>query len=107
MFQSLTPQALRLLSREIVTLRNDPPEGVRIVVDEDDLTNMEGWVQGPCKWSHSDFECGGVGCCSVYNVNIVHPCCHRPARLDWSSLCPAFGMDLNIRRRCGLFVMPC
>ncbi|WWD18613.1 hypothetical protein CI109_103066 [Kwoniella shandongensis] len=44
---SLTPQALRLLSREIVTLRSDPPEGVRIVVDEDDLTNMEGWVQGP------------------------------------------------------------
>ncbi|KAK8858718.1 hypothetical protein IAR55_002947 [Kwoniella newhampshirensis] len=44
---SLTPQALRLLSREIVTLRSDPPEGVRVVVDEDDLTNMEGWVQGP------------------------------------------------------------
>ncbi|WVW84843.1 hypothetical protein I302_106878 [Kwoniella bestiolae CBS 10118] len=45
--QSLTPQALRLLSRETITLRSDPPEGVRIVVDEDDLTNMEGWVQGP------------------------------------------------------------
>ncbi|WWC96257.1 hypothetical protein V866_003124 [Kwoniella sp. B9012] len=44
---SLTPQALRLLSRETITLRSDPPEGVRIVVDEDDLTNMEGWVQGP------------------------------------------------------------
>ncbi|WRT67929.1 uncharacterized protein IL334_004903 [Kwoniella shivajii] len=44
---SLTPQALRLLSRETIHLRSDPPEGVRIVVDEDDLTNMEGWVQGP------------------------------------------------------------
>lgn len=45
--QSLTPQALRLLSKEIVTLRSDPPEGVRIVVDEEDLTSLEGWVQGP------------------------------------------------------------
>ncbi|TXT16033.1 hypothetical protein VHUM_00536 [Vanrija humicola] len=45
--QSLTPQALRLLSREVVTLRTEPPEGVRIVVDEDDLTALEGWVQGP------------------------------------------------------------
>lgn len=45
--QSLTPQALRLLSKEVVSLRNDPPEGVRIVVDEEDLTAMEGWVQGP------------------------------------------------------------
>ncbi|WVQ73246.1 hypothetical protein IAR50_002814 [Cryptococcus sp. DSM 104548] len=44
---SLTPQALRLLSRQIVAHRNSPPEGVRIVVDEDNLTNMEGWVQGP------------------------------------------------------------
>ena len=45
--QSLTPQALRLLSKEVVSLRNEPPEGVRIVVDEEDLTAMEGWVQGP------------------------------------------------------------
>ncbi|EIW67690.1 hypothetical protein TREMEDRAFT_33323, partial [Tremella mesenterica DSM 1558] len=44
---SLTPQALRLLSREVVTLRSEPPEGVRVIVDEDDLTAMEGWVQGP------------------------------------------------------------
>lgn len=39
----------------MVTLRNDPPEGVRIVVDEDDLTAMEGWVQGP-----GESACGGV-----------------------------------------------
>jgi ubiquitin-conjugating enzyme E2 S len=45
--QALTPQALRLLSREMVTLRSEPPEGVRIVVDEDDISAIEGWVQGP------------------------------------------------------------
>lgn len=45
--QFLTTHALRLLSREVVTLRNDPPEGVRIVVNEDDLSALEGWVQGP------------------------------------------------------------
>ena len=36
-----------------MTLRNDPPEGVRVVVDEEDLTAMEGWVQGPCKCCHA------------------------------------------------------
>ena len=50
--QSLTPQALRLISREMVKLRSDPPEGVRIVVDEEDLSNMEGWVQGPGESPH-------------------------------------------------------
>jgi hypothetical protein len=57
--QSLTPQALRLLSKEVVSLRNDPPEGVRVVVDEEDLTAMEGWVQGPCKCSLA-FEVFGL-----------------------------------------------
>ncbi|KAL7422985.1 hypothetical protein Q5752_002283 [Cryptotrichosporon argae] len=52
---SLAPQALRLLTREIVTLRTEPPEGVRIVVDEDDLTALEGWVQGP---SNTPYEGG-------------------------------------------------
>ncbi|ORX37283.1 ubiquitin-conjugating enzyme/RWD-like protein [Kockovaella imperatae] len=44
---ALTPQALRLLSKELVRLRSDPPEGVRVIVDEDDLTAVEGLVQGP------------------------------------------------------------
>ncbi|CAD6563906.1 MAG: hypothetical protein TREMPRED_002366 [Tremellales sp. Tagirdzhanova-0007] len=44
---SITSHAIRALYREIAKIRKDPPEGVRIVVDEDDLTAMEGWVQGP------------------------------------------------------------
>lgn len=46
--QALTPQALRLLSRQIMALKSDPPEGVRIAVGEEDFTLLEGWVQGPC-----------------------------------------------------------
>ncbi|KAI9634894.1 ubiquitin-conjugating enzyme/RWD-like protein [Dioszegia hungarica] len=46
-WQSLSSQALRQLSREITTLRSDPPEGVRVVVDEEDLTCLEGLIQGP------------------------------------------------------------
>ncbi|EAL21174.1 hypothetical protein CNBD2310 [Cryptococcus deneoformans B-3501A] len=44
---ALTPQALRLLSRQIMALKSDPPEGVRIAVGEEDFTALEGWVQGP------------------------------------------------------------
>lgn len=46
--QALTPQALRLLSRQVVALKSNPPEGVRITVGEEDFTAIEGWVQGPC-----------------------------------------------------------
>ncbi|KGB75010.1 ubiquitin-conjugating enzyme E2 S [Cryptococcus deuterogattii 99/473] len=44
---ALTPQALRLLSRQVVALKSNPPEGVRIAVGEEDFTAIEGWVQGP------------------------------------------------------------
>nr|ODN85377.1 ubiquitin-conjugating enzyme E2 S [Cryptococcus depauperatus CBS 7841] len=44
---SLSHQALRSLSRQVIALKSDPPEGVRIVVDEEDLSSMEGWIQGP------------------------------------------------------------
>ncbi|CAK9780524.1 unnamed protein product [Cutaneotrichosporon oleaginosum] len=44
---SLTPLALRLLSRELLSLRTSPPEGVGVVVDEDDISAIEGWVAGP------------------------------------------------------------
>lgn len=30
-------------------MRSDPPEGVRVVVDEEDLTCLEGLIQGPGK----------------------------------------------------------
>lgn len=47
-WQALTPQALRLLSQQVVALKSNPPEGVRITVSEEDFTAIEGWVQGPC-----------------------------------------------------------
>ncbi|UOH80769.1 hypothetical protein LQV05_003426 [Cryptococcus neoformans] len=50
---ALTPQALRLLSRQIMALKSDPPEGVRIAVGEEDFTLLEGWVQGPYWRGHA------------------------------------------------------
>lgn len=46
-YQSLTPSALRALTRELAQLRSDPPEDVRVVVNEEDLSSLEGWVAGP------------------------------------------------------------
>lgn len=44
-----------------MTLRSDPPEGVRIVVDEEDLTAIEGWVQGPGMSRSATTSTKGVG----------------------------------------------
>lgn len=59
-----------------MTLKSDPPEGVRIVVDEDDISQLEGWVQGP-----------GESC---YGVTLALPLIERRAK------CPRFGVIVNI-----------
>lgn len=46
--QSLTPQGIRLLSREVNDMRKNPTEGIRIDNDtEEDLSRLAGWVAGP------------------------------------------------------------
>ncbi|KAF9111548.1 hypothetical protein BGX27_004770 [Mortierella sp. AM989] len=44
---SISPTALRKLTRELYTLKNDPPEGVRLVLNEDSMTDIQAWIQGP------------------------------------------------------------
>lgn len=56
MLQSLTPQGIRLLSREVTDMRKNPTEGIRIDNDtEEDLSRLAGWVAGP-RESQLSFE---------------------------------------------------
>jgi hypothetical protein len=69
----------------LVTLRQDPPEGVRIVVDEEDLTNIEGWVQGPGKCSRLMLIGNGFHSSSWYICREVSETCEKPTR-NWGQL---------------------
>jgi ubiquitin-conjugating enzyme E2 S len=40
---------MRRLMREITQLRSDPPEGIRIVTDEENLLDVTGIIAGPGK----------------------------------------------------------
>ncbi|KAF7975960.1 hypothetical protein HWV62_13693 [Athelia sp. TMB] len=44
---SVTPAVMRRLMREIVELKNSPPEGVRIVTSEDNMLDVTGIIEGP------------------------------------------------------------
>lgn len=45
--ESLAPQVLRRINRETGSLRVDPPEGIRVIINEDDLADVRAWVAGP------------------------------------------------------------
>lgn len=43
----MSSSAFRRLSKELVQLQNSPPEGIRVVLDENDMLNVVGWIEGP------------------------------------------------------------
>ncbi|KAH7908839.1 ubiquitin-conjugating enzyme/RWD-like protein [Hygrophoropsis aurantiaca] len=44
---SLTPATMRRLMRELTELRSSPPEGIRVVTNEDNMLDVTGIIEGP------------------------------------------------------------
>ncbi|KAI0641013.1 ubiquitin-conjugating enzyme/RWD-like protein [Trametes meyenii] len=44
---SVTPAVLRRLMRELNELRTNPPEGIRVVTNEDNMLDVTGIIEGP------------------------------------------------------------
>lgn len=45
--ENLPPQVLRQVSRELCELVRQPPEGIRVTVNEEDVTDIEATIEGP------------------------------------------------------------
>ena len=48
--ENLSPQIIRQVSKEIADLCNDPPEGIKIFPNEEDITDIQAQIEGPCKF---------------------------------------------------------
>ena len=44
---SLSPQALRSLAKDLKDLTEKPCEGIRVIVSEQDLTDVQAEIEGP------------------------------------------------------------
>ncbi|XP_048757649.1 ubiquitin-conjugating enzyme E2 S-like [Ostrea edulis] len=45
--ENLSPQIIRQVSKEIADLCNDPPEGIKIFPNEEDITDIQAQIEGP------------------------------------------------------------
>lgn len=45
--ENVSPQVLRQVAKELLDLQKDPPEGVKIFMNEDDITDIQATVFGP------------------------------------------------------------
>lgn len=45
--ENVSPQILRQVTKELMDLQKDPPEGIRVVINEHDITDVQATVDGP------------------------------------------------------------
>lgn len=45
--ENLSPQIIRRVTREISELVNQPPEGIRVLLNEEDVTDIQAVIEGP------------------------------------------------------------
>ena len=48
--ENLSPQIIRQVAKEIGDLQKEPPEGIKIQPNEEDITDLQATIEGPCKW---------------------------------------------------------
>jgi ubiquitin-conjugating enzyme E2 S len=54
---NLSSKTLRRINKELNSLRTQPPEGIRIIVNEDDITDLKAWIHGPSETPyHSQYH---------------------------------------------------
>ena len=45
--ENLHPQIVRQVTREVVELSQNPPEGIKVFLNEEDVTDIQATLEGP------------------------------------------------------------
>lgn len=47
--ENLSPQIIRRVAKEMAELAAQPPEGIRVILNDADVTDIQAVIEGPCK----------------------------------------------------------
>ena len=45
--ENLPPQVIRRVTKEVMGLAEDPPEGIKVYLNEEDITDIQATIEGP------------------------------------------------------------
>ncbi|XP_071451129.1 ubiquitin-conjugating enzyme E2 S [Hetaerina americana] len=45
--ENLSPQIIRRIAKEMHDLANDPPEGIKVILNDQDITDIQALIEGP------------------------------------------------------------
>ena len=51
--ENISPQVLREVAKQLHTLQSDAPEGIKVFMNEGDLTDIQASIEGPGQWRNS------------------------------------------------------
>ncbi|KAA1080136.1 hypothetical protein PGT21_003028 [Puccinia graminis f. sp. tritici] len=102
MADSLSSKSLRRINKELNSLRAQPPEGIRVLINEDDITDLKAWIHGPAETPYHngyfkisirfgpEYPSAPPNC--IFATKIFHPnvgpkgeICVNTLKKDWSS----------------------
>lgn len=63
--ENLSPQIIRRVAKEMAELIAQPPEGIRVILNEADVTDIQAVIEGPCMKSRALFA---RSCCSLKSI---------------------------------------
>lgn len=47
--ENLSPQVIRHVTKELYELTGSPPEGIRVTLNDEDITDIQAMIEGPGK----------------------------------------------------------
>jgi len=45
--ENLHPQIIKQVAKELTSLSSDPPEGIKVFTNEEDITDIQATIEGP------------------------------------------------------------
>lgn len=45
--ENLSPQTIRQVAKELQDLVNKPPEGIKVNINDQDITDIQAFIEGP------------------------------------------------------------
>lgn len=74
--ENLPPQVIRRVTKEVVELAEDPPEGIKVYLNEEDITDIQATIEGPGASLHELVLSGLV-------LMHRHPAIHHLPYMEW------------------------
>ena len=45
--ENVSPHIIRLVTKEVSDLQKSPPEGIKIIANDEDITDVQAYIDGP------------------------------------------------------------